>query len=222
MNTYDVELRFTEPLLGTVPLDPELYRKWIIDHQGLDAEALADELESAALGFEGVNEETEKGTTGFHRLEDGTPILYDYVIKGFFKDACGMLRRDGDSSSAKLSAYRKVIDGMVFVEPRRIPIAVCYDEGLMAAYDMAPGWQRVGEEGVITRPLRAQTAQGERVALARSITVPAGSSLAFSVLVLGGVTKALLDEWFSYGRLRGLGQWRNGAFGRFTYTLTKR
>ena len=31
--------------------------------------------------------------TVFPRTEDGRPFLYDYQIKGFFKDACGCLSR---------------------------------------------------------------------------------------------------------------------------------
>ena len=204
MDTYDVTLTLTEPLLGTVPLDPEIYRRWIIEHKGMDPEALADELESVALASEGVDEETEKGTTGFHRLEDGTPFLYDYVIKGFFKDACGMLRRDKESGSAKVNAYKRVIDGLVFAKPRQIPLNVA------------------GDEEILTRPLRADTAQGPRVALARSIMVPPGSSLSFRVLILSQVPQKLLEEWLVYGALRGLGQWRNGGYGSFDYELAKR
>ena len=200
MKSYDVTVTFTEPLLGTAPLNKELYADYIAGRiQDANPSASIDQDE-----IETLDESLEKGTTGFHRLEDGTPILYDYVIKGFFKDACGMLRRDKESRSSKLTAYRKVIDGLVFAEPRQIPIAV------------------VGEEFVLTRPLRAQTAQGERVALARSITVPSGSRIAFAVIVLSQVPQTLLDEWFTYGGLRGLGQWRNAGYGRFTYELAKR
>jgi len=186
-----------------VPLDPEIYRRWIIEHKGMDPEELADELKSVALAYEGVDEETEKGTTGFHRLEDGTPVLYDYVIKGFCKDACGMLRRDSDSGSSKLTAYKKVIDGLVFVKPRQIPLNLS------------------GPEDILVRPLRAETAQGPRVALARSIMLPVGTTLAFRMLILAQVSQKLLEEWLTYGALRGLGQWRNASWGVFSYELTK-
>ena len=49
---------------------------------------------------------------------------------------------------------------------------------------------------------------------------PAGSVLAFAVQVLGkDVTEETLCEWLDYGALRGMGQWRNGGYGRYTYTL---
>jgi len=222
MDRYDVQLTFTRALLGAVPLDPELYRRWIIDHRGIDPEQAADELESAALGFEGIDEETTKGTTGFHRTPVGEPALYDYVLKGFFKDACGMLRRDTSSASAKVRAYKKVIDGMVFVEPRLIPLGLKGQDASESPVSTMGLWEWAGDEGVLTRPLRGQTAQGERVALARSIAVPAGTTMEFRVLILGVVKQSLLEEWFTYGALRGLGQWRNGGWGSFEYELTKR
>lgn len=193
MEKYKVTVTFIEPLLGTAPLNKELYGDYIAA-KGPSPEAVEDELMT-------VDEATEKGTTGFHRLEDGTPMLYDYVIKGFFKDACSMLRRVEETKSAKIVAHKKLIDGLVFVKPRRIPIVA------------------VGEVGILERPLRGQTAQGERVALARSEMVPAGSSVTFDVCVLGGVKEPVVREWLDYGERRGLGQWRNGGYGSFTYTL---
>ena len=196
MDKYEVTLTFTEPILGTVPKDAEVYASFVAGRAALDDAAMAEELET-------VEHVEEKGWTGFHML-DGVPILYDYVIKGFLKDACGMLRRASGTRSAKLQAYKKVIDGLVFVEPRRIPLDL-----------------NGGTMGVLERPLRAQTAQGERVALARSDTCPAGTTLLFTILVVGKVPMTLLEEWFDYGRLRGLGQWRNASYGRFTYELEK-
>ena len=69
------------------------------------------------------------------------------------------------------------------------------------------------------RPLRAQTAQGERVSLANSEEIPAGSSCQFEVLCMDDSHEAAVMEWLEYGRLRGLGQWRNSGKGRFTYEL---
>jgi len=196
MDKYHVTLTFTEPLLGTAPLNKELYGDYIAT-KAPEGSVTSDELES-------VEELTEKGTTGFHRIDDGSPILYDYMLKGFFKDACGMLARASESSSSKVRAYRKIIDGLVFVTPRRIPISM-----------------NGGAIAILERPLRAQTAQGERVALARSEMIPEGASIAFNLLILGQVTETLLREWLEYGALRGLGQWRNGSYGRFAYELSR-
>jgi hypothetical protein len=195
VKTYDVTVTFTEPLLGTAPLNKELYSEYI-------AARKPDAVDPSEA--ETVEESVEKGTTGFHRTPDGAPFLYDYMIKGFCKDACSMLFRDSESASSKLKAYRKVIDGLVFVGPREIPVTVR------------------GTEYILERPLRAQTAQGERVALARSEAIPAGSSASFVIQTLGSVSEGLLREWFTYGALRGLGQWRNASYGRFDFTMTAR
>jgi len=138
-------------------------------------------------------------------MRDGGPVLIDYVVKGFLKDACSMLRRVSGTKSSKVVAYRKVIDGLVFASPREIRIHL--PEGMLM--------------GVLERPLRAQTAQGERVTLARSDTCPAGSRIGFTLTVLGGVSEALLCEWLEYGELRGLGQWRNAGYGTFTCEMRK-
>jgi hypothetical protein len=200
-----IKLTFTEPLLGTITKDPEVYAAYIASRAALTDEDLAEELAT-------VEKVEEKGWTGFHML-DGQPILYDYVIKGFFKDACGMLRRVKGSGSSKLRAYKKEIDGLVFVykkeidglvfvTPRQIPLVL--PEG--------------AELGLLERPLRASTAQGDRVALARSDTCPPGTTLTFTLAVLGGgIGDDLLREWFNYGALRGLGQWRNASYGRFEW-----
>lgn len=195
MDRYKVTLVFREPLLGAVPKDPDVYAAHVMSKAALTDEQIAEEMES-------VEHVEEKGWTGFHSDERG-PFLYDYVIKGYFKDACGMLRRAPGTKSSKLSAYKKIIDGLVFPEPRKISI------------------QMDGEMDVLERPLRAQTAQGERVALARSDCAPAGSSISFELAIMGQVSEALLREWLDYGRYRGLGQWRNGGYGAFEYTLEK-
>ena len=44
--------------------------------------------------------------------DNGVPIYWDYQIKGFFKDACGMLRKVTGSKSSKIKAYKKEIDGL--------------------------------------------------------------------------------------------------------------
>lgn len=195
VKTYLIKLTFEEPLLGTVPKNPEVYKKFIMKHAALNNEAVAQELET-------VESVEESGWTGFHQL-DGKPIIYDYIVKGFFKDACGMLRRASKTESSKISAHKKIIDGLIFVFPRQIVLECPSDSDLL----------------VIERPLRASTAKGERITLARSDAMPSGTIAQFEVRVLGDVTKKLLTEWLDYGALRGFGQWRNAGYGVFSYTM---
>jgi hypothetical protein len=192
---FKVELTFTELLLGTVPKDKEVYQTYI-ESKAPPATETGDELES-------LEDLEEKGWTGFHTMDDGRPMIYNYAIKGYFKDACGMLRRVSGSRSSKLKAYKKVIDGLVFVDPRMIPI------------DLPEG----EEITILERTIRVETPKGPRVALTRSDACPVGSTMTFYLRVLAGVSEALLKEWFDYGYDRGLGQWRNGGYGSFEYNI---
>ena len=63
--------------------------------------------------------------------------------------------------------------------------------------------------------MRAQTAQGERVSLANSEEIAAGAVMEFSVIVMSDNLVPAVKEWLSYGKMRGLGQWRNSGKGRF-------
>ena len=193
MVTMHVRLTFDEPLLGTSPANSEIYREFI-GSKAPDAASVEDEV--AALGADAV---AERGMTVFPRLEDGTPFLWDYQIKGFFKDACGVLRKVPGKRSAKIKAYKKEIDGLIFPQPRKIPLALS------------------GPIRECQRPLRAQTAQGERVSLAMSEEVPEGSAVEFDVVCLDDGQADNVREWLDYGALRGIGQWRNSGKGRFTW-----
>ena len=114
MKTLKVRLTFTEPLLGTWPANQNVAREYIAS-KGPDAATIEDEV--AALGADAA---ADKAMTVFPRNEAGQPILYDYQVKGFFKDSCGMLGRIGGkdekgkkkavNESGKLTAYKKIID----------------------------------------------------------------------------------------------------------------
>ena len=116
MKEIKVRITFTEPILGTSPANPDVYREFI---GSKSPDALSVEDEVAALGADAV---AEKAMTVFPRTEDGTPFLYDYQIKGFFKDTCGGLRKVKGTASEKIKAYKKEIDKLIFPEPRVIPL----------------------------------------------------------------------------------------------------
>ena len=211
MEKIRVRITFAESVLGTAPNNEDVYRDYI-GSKSPDASTIEEEVASL-----GVDEVAEKGMTVFPKDADGRPILWDYQVKGFFKDSCGMLNRlskketvtdeNGKTKTAKkpanesskLKAYKKEIDGLIFVQPRQIPL--CFK----------------GEIGICQRPLRAQTAQGERVALAMSEEVPAGTVCEFEVLCLDPDHLKAVREWLDYGELRGIGQWRNSGRGRFLW-----
>ena len=193
MKSMEVKITFTESLLGTSPANEDIYRDFI-GSKAPDAASVEEEVE--ALGADNV---VEKGMTVFPRGEDGVPFMWDYQVKGFFKDTCGALRKVKGKTSEKVTAYKKVIDKLIFPEPRQIPI---HFEGAIRECQ---------------RPLRAQTAQGERVSLAISEEIPAGATMEFIVTSLTDDGLDLVREWLDYGKWSGLGQWRNAGHGRFTW-----
>ena len=183
-----VRLTFTDEILGTSSGNPELHREFIAS-KAPDAQKMEDEV--AALGVDAVE---EKGMTVFPRLADGTPFLYDYQIRGFFKEICGAMKAISGTKSSKIKAHKKKIDNTIFVEPREIPLDL---HGMKMAN--------------CQRTLRASTAQGERIALANSEVCPEGTSCEFEVLCMVDEDAAMLLEWLEYGKYKGIGQWRNSG-----------
>lgn len=198
MKKFHVMVEYIEMVLGTAPANPNLYSEFIAAKA---PDAQSREEETAALDADSAK---DKGMTVFPRLDDGTPFMWDYQWKGFFKDSCSALRKADGSKSADIKAYKKEIDGLVFLHPRRIPFVLPDGEGM----------------GECQRPLRAQTAQGERVTLARSETVPAGAKQEFDVVLFKDALLPVVAEWLMYGQFRGIGQWRNSGCGRFRFAIT--
>lgn len=192
-----IKITFNEPLLGTKTGNLEIYKDFMLEKTLVDVPK--DEASAIKTAVKSMpDEELEKVSTIFPRNEQGQPVLWDYQIKGFFKDAQSMFNRVKDKDHPELKAYKKEIDGLIFVSPRLIAIDTL---------DRDTEW--------VERPLRASTAQGERIALARSESVPAGSRIEFEVTCLKSSLENYVYAWLDYGALRGLGQWRNSGMGRF-------
>lgn len=193
MKELKVKLTFTEEMLGTASSDPKIHEEFIAS-KSPDAKTIEEEV--AAVGVEEV---VEKSMTVFPKLEDGMPFIYDYQIRGFFKEACSCLKKVEKTRSSKIKAFKKQIDGLIFVEPRKIPMDM-HGKTL----------------GNCQRPLRASTAQGERISLANSEVAPEGTTIEFTVKCLVDDDIETVKEWLEYGIFKGLGQWRNSGKGRFT------
>lgn len=203
MKMITIKTTFIEESLGLSPAKDDIYEKFIVSNAP-DAKTREEEISE-----KGTDDVIKEGRTIFIKDTDGNPMFYDYQIRGFFKDACSALRRFGDkedmakySNAKDMRAYKKVIDGAIFVYPRHIRINLN------------------GEMGVCERPLRASTAQGERIALASSETVPAGSTMTFQIMCPDKYEK-VVKEWLNYGMFKGISQWRNSGKGRFIYDILK-
>lgn len=188
----DLKLVLTEPQLGTVPKDPSVYATYIAD-KTTEAKK-AEEVETVP---EDVDKTEARGWTGFHSDEKGL-FIYDYMILGFLKNSGNVLK-----DQLAIKNLRSKIDSYVFCFPRRI-------------HFKRDGKNILKPDDVIERPLRAQTMQGPRVTLVRSDCVFAGAMLEFQLQVLDGpVSVKKIKEMLEYGKMKGLGQFRNGSYGRF-------
>ena len=192
-----VKATFLEPLLGTVPKDQDVYTAYLASKHPTGA-AQSDELASVENIDEG-----EKGWTSFHSDENGD-FLYDYQIKGFLKEAATVLAKE---LGVKQPASK--IERYCYVHPRKVRLQ--------------------GERGEpLERALRAMTPQGPRNTLVRSDLYLEGTVIEFTVTVIpntppkgqNAVTVELVQELLAFGELKGLGQWRNGGYGRFTAEVT--
>jgi hypothetical protein len=192
------EIEFITPMLGTVPKDEGVYTAHVL--------AKTDELMETKKAEEAATVESieEKGWTGFHKDDDGI-FIYDYMIRGHIKSGLEACMKNGELK--KITAYKKWVDMMVFVWPRRLRF-----DG------------KSEPDGVLERPLRAMTAQGPRVSVVRSDIVNEGTRLAFEIELLkqnstnksDGVTWDAIEKALAYGKYYGLGQWRgSGGYGRF-------
>ena len=197
-----VRITLVEEMLGTACANHDVHKEFIAS-KSKDAKKIEEEQE--ALPAETL---MDKAVTVFPRGQNGLPILFDYQVKGFFKDAIELLteiaaqeRRVGKTKLSKWTVKR-VVDNYLFVFPRKIELS-----------------QPLGE--ICTRPLRAQTRQGERVALASSETVPAGTWFDIEVRVLTPELEGLVRDSLDYGAMKGIGQWRNSGKGRFSWTVVE-
>lgn len=203
--TYDIEIEFINPMLGTTPKQKDVYRKYVAQKaidQGAEVDVEAE--------LETVQDVEEKGWTGFHVLDKTHPFVMDYVILGFLKAAGKGLRRTKGALSNKVRAYRKKIsEGIGVYGPDD------EHDRYLFLHDADGNRLTVDDLGLLERPLRADTPQGERVSLVRSDTVPPGTRMTFRLRVLADIGEDVLQEWFAYGAYHGLGQWRNAQWGIF-------
>jgi len=194
-----VKVTFTNTLLGTNPNDAEIYSQYIA---GLASEESRKE-EVARIG---ALEYDEKGMTVFLRdPETNVPQLKGYTWLGYLKERSRGLNGIPGSIATGMKAFIKEIDLRIAVEPGFIDLNLPEGEAI----------------GILERPLRATGPQGERTALAKSETIPAGTTceMTFRCETKDGL--ALVIECLNEGKVHGTGQWRNAGNGTFTWEKVK-
>lgn len=190
IESRNFKIRFMTEMLGTVAKDEAVFKNYI---ESKKPESKNGEDESLT-----IDKMEEKGWTGFHHDEGGL-FIYEYMIKGFLKQAGNVLK-----DILKIKALRSKIDDFVFISPRKIYFTTRASE----------------PDGFVERPLRCMTMQGPRVCLARSDYMNVGHELNFQINLIKHkeINWKIVENLLEYGKLSGLGQFRNGGYGRFEVT----
>lgn len=197
----NIRLTFLEEVLGSQASSPDIHEDYIATLAPTD-----DLTTEEVANIKAQN--AENGISVFYKLADGTPIMKDYQVEGFFKESCHLLTRAaksgyvGGKACSKIKAYKSSLDGGLFIKPRDLPFDL---HGLKMDYCVSP--------------LRASTPMGPRVSIAKSETVPEGSTLEFKVCLIDLNLEDLVRECLDYGQLHGMSQWRNSGKGRFVWDL---
>lgn len=223
MSTKAVKISFTREVLGTWSGDPDVMRKYIASLSN-DAKKIDEEVASLP-----TEENLEKAVTVFPRLPDGRCGCMDYQWRGYIKGSMGAIKPIRGTECSKVKSHKKYVDLYVHVQPRIIALVLPFTAGELEAINAklaaspsfeasqaiwAPYEERAKQ--LCVRPLRAETAQGPRVALAASETRPEGTTCEFQVNCLIEDIWPAIYEAFSFGCWVGFGQWRGGGKGQFS------
>lgn len=175
--------------------------------------------------FDTVSEDMVKriDPTAHAELKDNVRFYYDYQIRGAFKDSCGLLakaketgddgKKTASTESSALKAYKKVIDGGIFVFPRRIGINIPDTYIADDRKTICNTFDSNGNLTVFSRPMRVNTPTGERPAIASSELIPAGSRIKFTIGYTSPDYKSVIYEWLDYLCIHGISGWRNSGMG---------
>jgi len=151
-----------------------------------------------------------QGTTIFFR-KNGKACIGDHMIYGF-------LKASAEAISRCTPAKRGTIFGSASYTTSCIHNYVrCKEEFIF--FDKKP------DADFLQRSLRAITAQGPRISIAKSEIMPAGAKLKFNLTLWKGAPLKVehLKKMFEYGQyMSGLGQWRNSGHGMFTVEMFKK
>jgi hypothetical protein len=193
-----IEITLLEPMLGTLSGNPEIAKEFIQSKHpnGMQLDELHAETPEA---------EITKTSTVFPR-ENGKVFIWDYQIRGFFKEAFGAIIDSEEFTQEQLKMvqltkylHKRTVDNQIFVNPRKI----------FAEF--------TGETTWCERPLRCMTMQGERISVARSEELPAGTKFHCEIIIRKDSLADYITEALDYGQFKGLGQWRNSGRGRFEW-----
>ena len=226
---FRIKIRLTDKFLGTIPKDKSIYTTYIATKapqhvakstklrieletkinalraksDGIDTDeikALLKQIDNIVVDpndipeVEDIDNIEQRGWTGFFSEKDKGIYILNYMIMGFFKEAGNLLKEQ-----VGIKNLKSKLENNVFISPRRIFV------------------NKNEPDGCIERPLRGQTPQGQITSLVRSDYIDAGTEIEFSIILVENkeIKPLTLRTLMEYGNLKGLGQFRNGSYGRF-------
>ena len=198
-----VNIYFISPILGSLPAKKEILTEYIQSK----APVKTAEIEAEVEYLDATDDELKDRVTIFPKSKSGNVFFFDYVMKGFFKNACHAMREVVGSVSSDLSAYKTKIDNCIFIDQRYL---VFKDN---ATNEMIPK----EELTILQRPLRASTPLGPRTTLSASEMMKPEVHLSMDIDIRDANLYPYVIEWLEYGKVNGLGQWHNGGYGRFLF-----
>lgn len=158
--------------------------------------------------------DTKATTVFFWDKEKNLPCIGDHMIYGFLKAAADSIARTKkEKKRGEVLTSASYTQSLINQYIRADQEFITCDRDIIRKEDGTPKYQH--------RSLRAMTAQGPRVALAKSEMIPAGAQFIFTLQVVKDcpITGDHLATMFNYGQQSGLGQWRNAGWGTFTFTM---
>ena len=175
--------------------------------------AIRGELESLKETFKELD---IKGITVFFwDKKKNLPCIGDHMIYGFMKAAAEAIGRITQKSRGQVFGSVSYTNSLINQHVRCREQFITFDKDLIRNEDGTPLYKQ--------RSLRAMTAKGPRISLAKSEQIEAGANLEFVLNVMQGspIDEKVIRKLFSYGEMSGLGQWRNAGNGMFSAEITK-
>ena len=224
MTTIRVKCTLIEEALGLNAADPDIHAKFVelkkaklkkaeadeisanLDKEHDEIKRMADERRKLKNDIDSLRTDAAENSLSVFFIDEETkkPYFTKHQIRGYIKDKFTILKELKRGSFATFKKMPKtVVNRQVFVGPDKILI------------DLPPG----EEMGRCTRPIRIEKFPVEENSIKVSESVPAGSTLKFSVGILDDSLKDCVIEALEYGALHGLGQWRNSGKGRFHFAI---
>lgn len=227
VTSYKVKMWFIQPLLGSSPGDPDIYKKFIAS-KAPDAPTREEELQTNT-----VENVAAKGTNVYlRRSVTGSPCVSAHTVKGYFKETVTATKRQ--KGGIDITNHKTKITGNTVIEPPFINLNIpeelikdCTEEKFKKEGFGHYAAVRFPREGrfqkwmlpTCDRPLQAETPQGKITSIASSEIAPAGTSIEY-VLKVDQMKKDPIDisilRAILRGQEHGTGQWRGSEiYGRF-------